>query len=181
MSDEIEVLKIVTQRLDGAGIPYMLSGSMAMNYYAQPRMTRDIDLVVDIAPAEAKRVTALFAPDFVCEEEAVLEAARRRGMFNIIHAEWIVKVDLIIRKDLPYRREEFDRRCRVVLEGMEIWMVAAEDLLLSKLHWAKDSHSELQLRDVRNLIASLADLDWQYIEKWARELGVSDLLSEVRS
>lgn len=65
MSGEIEVLKTVVQRLDRAGIPYMVSGSMALDYYAQLRMTRDIDVAVEVGPADAGRVDALFAPDFV--------------------------------------------------------------------------------------------------------------------
>ncbi len=181
MSDETEVLKLVAQRLDAAGIAYMVSGSMAMNYYAQPRMTRDIDIVIDLAPADAERVAALFAPDFVCEVDAVRDAARQRGMFNVIHAEWVVKVDFMVCKDVPYRREELARRRRVTIQGQEVAIVAPEDLLLSKLYWAKDTRSEMQLRDARNLIASLPGLDWTYIERWAPALSVSALLAAVRS
>lgn len=101
-------------------------------------------------------------------------------MFDIIHTERVVKVDFIIRKEIPYRREEFRRRRQVSLEGMAVSMVAPEDLLLSKLHWAKNSGSELQMRDARNLIVSVVHLDWPYIEKWASELAVSDLLAEAR-
>lgn len=180
MSDEVAVLKIVAQRLDALRIPYMLSGSMAMNYYAQPRMTRDIDIVIALDPADAEPVARLFAADFVCEVDAVRDAARRRGMFNIIHCEWVVKVDFVVRKDLPYRHEEFARRRRVVVEGTEIAIVTPEDLLLSKLHWAKNSQSELQLRDARNLVASVTDLDWAYLDRWAGELTVTALLAAVR-
>jgi hypothetical protein len=179
MLDELEILKLVAARLADAGISYMVSGSMAMNYYAQPRMTRDID--IELGPADIPRVVALFTPDFLCEVEAVRDAVRRRGMFNIIHGESIVKVDFIVRKDLPYRVEEFGRRRYVDIGQMSLWMVSPEDLLLSKLHWAKDSRSELQLRDARNLIACVGDLDWGYIEAWARDLSVSDLLAQVRS
>src|SRR5205814_1078459 len=102
----------------------------------------------------------------------------RRGMFNIIHHDSIVKVDFIVRKDLPYREEEFARRHAVDIGGATVWMVAPEDLLLSKLDWAKENHSEIQLRDVQNLITAVVGLDWNYIEQWAEELAVSDLLSE---
>jgi hypothetical protein len=61
-----------------------------------------------------------------------------------------------------------------------MWLVTAEDLLLSKLVWAADSHSEIQLQDVRNLISSVAHLDWTYIERWATELTLSELLREVQ-
>ena len=49
MHAELEVLKIVSERLEAAHIPYMLTGSFAMAYYGQPRMTRDLDLVVALA------------------------------------------------------------------------------------------------------------------------------------
>jgi hypothetical protein len=181
MADELDILKLVAARLDAARIPYMVSGSMAINYYAQPRMTRDVDIVVELDSRDADRVTALFAPDFLCEVEAVRDAVRRRGKFNIIHGASIVKVDFIVRKDLPYRLEEFARRRSVDIGRAAVWMVSPEALLLSKLHWAKDSRSELQMRDARNLIACVADLDWSYVEKWAAELSVSSLLVEVRS
>lgn len=60
-------------------------------------------------------------------------------------------------------------------------IVSPEDLLLSKLEWASDSHSDFQLRDVRSLIASVPGLDWAYIDRWAVELGVAALLAEVRT
>jgi hypothetical protein len=159
----------------------MLTGSMAMNYYAQPRMTRDIDVVVELEPRDAQRIAALLAHDFVWELEAVPDAALRRGMFNIIHREWVVKIDFVVRKESAYRGEEFKRRRQVEIEGKPTWIVGPEDLLLSKLHWAKDSPSELQLRDVRNLADSVPGLDWNYINHWAAEIGVSALLDEVRS
>jgi hypothetical protein len=181
MSDELDVLKLVATRLGAAGIPYMLSGSMAMNYYAQPRMTRDIDLVVELEATDADRFATLFSPDFYCDAEAVYDAIARQTMFNIIHTERVVKVDCIVRKGTPYRRTEFSRRRAISLEEVTVWVVTAEDLLLSKLHWAKDTHSELQLGDARNIVAAVADLDWSYLHRWAEELSVSPLLSEICS
>ncbi len=180
-SDELSVLVDVAARLDGAGIAYMLSGSMALSFYAEPRLTRDIDIVLEIAPGDAERIEALFVDDFLCDVDAVRDAARRGGMFNIIHSERIVKVDFIVRKALPFRQQEFDRRRRVVVQGVAVSIVTPEDLLLSKLDWAKDSRSEVQLRDVRSLITALPDLDWAYIEHWAAVLSVGELLAEVRA
>lgn len=48
MDDYLRVLLLVGKRLEEAGIPYMLSGSTAMNFYARPRMTRDLDIVVEL-------------------------------------------------------------------------------------------------------------------------------------
>ena len=181
MTDEILVLKIIAERLDSAGIPYMVSGSVAMNFYARPRMTRDIDIVVELRPSDASRLEALFGEDFSVDADDIKGAIARRSLFNLIHQELVIKADMIVRKDSPYRREEFDRRRKVSFEGFELSIVTAEDLILSKLYWARDSRSEMQLGDVRNLISVVKGLDWSYIERCANDLGVAELLKEVRA
>jgi hypothetical protein len=70
VQNELDIVRDVSARLDGAGIGYMLTGSMAMNYYAQPRMTRDIDLVVALRPGDTDRVVRLFTPDYYVSREA---------------------------------------------------------------------------------------------------------------
>lgn len=132
----MEVLKSVAKRLDEAGIPYMVSGSVAMNFYAQPRMTRDIDIIVELMPRDARRLRALFAA-------------------------------------------EFERRRAIALEGCPVSVAAPEDLVLSKLHWAKDSGSEMQMRDVRNLIDLCQDMDRTYLRRWAADIGVGGLLEKA--
>ena len=180
MSEQLDVLKLVVERLQRVDIAYMISGSMALNYYAQPRLTRDIDIVVALRREDAERVTSLFAADFYIDADAVRNAIAQLGMFNIIHYDHVMKVDCIVRKDTSYRQEEFTRRIAVEIDGVTMWLVTAEDLLLSKLVWAAESHSEMQLQDVHNLIRAVADLDWTYIERWANELTVGELLREVR-
>jgi hypothetical protein len=165
--DELfDFLVPITERLDRARIPYMLSGSVALSLYAQPRMTRDVDLVIEIEEAQVDQFVELFEADCYLDRESVLDAVRARGMFNIIHEAWIVKADFVVRKDQPYRKTEFGRRRTVSVGGKAFSIVTAEDLLLSKLLWAKTSRSELQLDDVRNLILSEKMLDWPYIERW---------------
>jgi hypothetical protein len=177
MQNELDIVRDVSAKLDSAGIGYMLTGSMAMNYYAQPRMTRDIDVVVALRPADAVRVVQLFSPDYYVSREAVDNSIARQSLFNLIHNESVIKVDCIVRKQNEYRLTEFNRRQRIKIEDFETWIVSKEDLILSKLFWAKDSHSELQLRDVKNLVATGCDRD--YIRQWTRELGVVNLWQEV--
>lgn len=174
---QLEILRDVSQRLSSAGINFMVTGSTAMNYYVQPRMTRDIDLVVAITPADAKRIISLFEPDYYVPSSSVANAIARRSMFNIIHQQSVIKVDLIVLKNDPYQLEEFSRRQEVMIEDFKTWIVSQEDLILSKLFWAKDSRSEMQLRDVSNLLTG--DLDQAYLLSRAAMLGVADLLDEV--
>ena len=144
MNEELEALKTVAQRLDRARISYMVTGSIAMNYYAAPRMTRDIDMVVELGSEGADAVCELFQHDFYVDREAVRKAIAQRGIFNIIHATSVIKVDFVVRKESPYRREEFARRRRVSIEGQDLSIVAPEDLVISKLDWARDTRSEVQ-------------------------------------
>ena len=175
MSTELEVLQDAIARLEGAGIAYMLTGSVALSYYAEPRMTRDVDLVVELDRRDAKSVADLFAPDYYVSADDVARAISGRTMFNVLHLGKLVKLDLIVRKDTAYRRREFGRRERVQLPGFDAWIVSREDLILSKLAWAKGSGSELQLRDVGALLA--ADVDEAYLRDCAGELSVSALLT----
>jgi len=176
MSAELEVLQDALARLDRAGVATMLTGSLALSYYAEPRMTRDIDLVVEFPGGDSKRLAAVFQPEYYVSETDVERALRERGMFNVLHLEKLVKLDLIVRKDEPFRRHEFERRVRVRLAGFDTWIATREDLILSKLIWAKPSGSELQLRDVRALLAGGADLG--YLRRWATDLGVAGMLEK---
>ena len=177
MKNELDIVRDVSARLDAAGLAFMLTGSMAMNFYAQPRMTRDIDVVVALLPKDAERVVRLFGADYYVSREAVDSSIARHSMFNLIHNESVIKVDCIVRKPTEYRLLEFQRRQRVRIQDFETSIVSKEDLILSKLFWARDSRSELQLRDVRNLVAT--GCDRAHIERWTVELGVAQLWSEV--
>lgn len=180
MSEELEVLRTVAARLDQAGIAYMLTGSMALNYYAVPRMTRDIDLVVELEPGDAERLVRLFQSDFYVDLEAVRHGIVERGIFNLIHDAFVVKVDCVVRKETEYRREEFARRTRVGIEGQTVSIVTPEDLVISKLDWARHTRSEIQLGDVRSLLASVQGLDEAYLRRWTDRLGLAALYEEVR-
>lgn len=181
MDEQLEFLKMIATRLDQAGIPYMLSGSVAMAVYSEPRMTRDIDIVVEYRPEDAARLASLFTDNCLVDPDDVEDAARREGMFNVIHREWVMKADFIARKAAPFRQEEFSRRTRVRIEGIEVSVVTPEDLILSKLAWAKDSGPGLQTRDVQVLVSTRTDLDWTYLNRWAAELGVKSVLDEMRA
>jgi hypothetical protein len=155
----------------------MLTGSFALAYYATPRMTRDLDIVVALHERDVDALVAAFASDFYIDADAARTAVSSERMFNLMHLESGVKVDLIIRKSSEFRQVEFARRQPVTIAGIRTWIVSCEDLILSKLVWALESNSELQRRDIHQLLAEAIDLD--YIRKWAPQLGVTTLLDEL--
>jgi predicted nucleotidyltransferase len=179
MSEELEVLKEVGRRLAAAGIPYMITGSIAANFYAVPRMTRDIDIVVELSEGDIGKFILAFEKDHYLEPKTVREAVKNKRMFNIIHDQYVIKVDFIVRKDTQYRRREFSRKKKISVDGQDLYVVAPEDLILSKLEWAKDSNSEVQLKDVQNLLLSVKRLDRRYLARWAKQLGLDSLYRRV--
>ncbi len=181
MDEQLEFLKLVVARLESARIPYMMTGSMAMSVYAVPRMTRDIDFVVEYEADDAPRIADMFKADCYVDEASIRRASREQSAFNIIHNEWITKADFIVRRDEEYRRVEFARRQGIDVGGVSVSTVTPEDLILSKLSWSRNGDSELQLRDAASIRASVSDLDWKYLGKWASVLGVTGLLERIKS
>src|SRR5438270_13696862 len=124
MLNEFDVIRDVTIRLGSLGIPYMLTGSLAMNYYTLPRMTRDIDLVIEAHAEDVESIASTFEPDYYVERGAISRAIALQRSFNIIHNEAFIKVDCIIRKASEFRLLEFARRREVTIEGFKVWIVS---------------------------------------------------------
>jgi Nucleotidyl transferase AbiEii toxin, Type IV TA system len=177
VASELDVLGIVSARLTDLRLPFMLTGSFALAYYATPRMTRDLDIVVALGEQDIDRLVAALSSEFYVDGDMAREAVRDERLFNLMHLESGIKVDLIVRKSSEYRQVEFERRRPVVFATLRTWIVSPEDLILSKLVWARDSGSELQMRDVRQLLATPVDI--AYIRDWAPRLGVEPLLNEA--
>ncbi len=129
-----------------------------MSIYVLPRATRDFDFIVQLQPQNVEAVVRHFQQGYYCDRDAINEALQRKTMFNIIDHASGFKADLVILKDSEYRRTEFDRRIKVDLESLPIYIVTAEDLLLSKLVWIQDLQSAIQMADIESL-AALETLD----------------------
>jgi hypothetical protein len=150
-----------------------------MAYYGQPRMTRDIDLVVSLAMDDIPGIVAVLSPDFYIDADDARVAVESQRLFNLMHHATGVKVDLIIRKGSEYRQVEFARRHDIEMSGVKTCIVSREDLILSKLIWAKEANSELQRRDVENLLDD--SVDRNYLDRWVERLGVADILREIEA
>ena len=176
--DQKLVLQDCTERFERLRIPYMLTGSMAMIPYAMMRMTRDIDIVVELRSTDAQRIIDEFEPDYYVPHGRVREAISRQRMFNLLHQATVVKVDCVIRKDNEFQKNVFERRRRITLSGIELWIISKEDLILSKLNWAKDTKSEVQMRDVASIIRN--GYDEAYVQLWVQKLSLSENFGEVK-
>lgn len=159
--------------LDEAGIPFMLTGSFAAAYHGIPRATLDIDLVVHPTDAQLRVLVALLeSRGQYVSLEAALEALELESMFNVIDPSTGWKVDLIIRKTRAFSRTEFDRRVRIQFDGMSLDVASIEDVVISKLEWARLGGSLRQIQDVAGLLQVRgAEMDYEYLTQWIAVLG----------
>lgn len=171
MQNIFDLLFYLCQELERRQIAYMISGSLAMSFYARPRMTRDIDMVILLNPKDIDDFIRIFEHNFYYHRPSIEEEVKKRGMFNVIHHQTGYKVDFIVRKDDEFRKVEFERRNRAKMIGMEAWVVSLEDLILSKFIWIQDYQFAQQMDDIKNLLDS-ESLDKQYLIYWIEKLNL---------
>jgi hypothetical protein len=168
------------QQFNDCGIPFMISGSLASSVHGQPRATNDLDLVIDPSSDALERFLARTPPQWYVSTEAARDALARRSIFNVIDVEGGWKADLIIRKDRPFSVEEFRRRIRAQVLGVDVAMVSPEDSILSKLEWSAESGSQRQFADALAVAQMRGeDLDRGYLMRWAAALGVTQTLQRL--
>ncbi len=166
------LLKRITKSLENKNIPYMLSGSIALNNYTIPRMTLDIDIVIELHEEKLNDFLAIFNESYYLNANIVKEETKRLGMFNVIDHVTGFKVDFILRKNTEYRKLEFERKQRTKIADFEVWIVAPEDLIISKIEWIQQYQSDKQINDIQNLIAN-PKLDREYIITWCNKLKLN--------
>jgi hypothetical protein len=177
-----DVLSRITASLTEAGAAYMLTGSFASAYYGASRSTQDIDLVIEATAEQLKNfVLGLPTGEYYADVSAALDALQRHSMFNVIDINSGWKIDLIIRKDRPFSREEFRRRRPVTLHGVSIFLASAEDVIISKLEWSKLAESQRQISDVARILQlRWQSLDRSYLGKWCAELKIENQWADAR-
>lgn len=178
-----ELLRLVIKALGKAGIDYMITGSIASSLQGEPRLTHDIDLVIDIPESAVDELVAAFPfPDFYLDKNSALSAISNKGMFNLIDVKEGSKADFWMLKDEPFDRSRFSRRYIEEFMGLKMHVSSPEDTILMKLKWAKESGgSEKQFTDVLRVYeVQFEKLDRDYLEHWAKELKIESLWEQLK-
>lgn len=185
VGDPIEVTIAVANALDEIGVPYFVGGSIAGALYGVARATIDVDFVVDLRSRDVPPLVARLGGSFHADDLSIEDAVRRRTSTNLIHLPTMFKVDLFVLKDRPWDREQMARRQWIKLgsdRSRGTAFATPEDTILAKLEWYRKGGevSDRQWRDVLGIIAVQGDrIDRSYLEHWARELGLDDLLGKA--
>ena len=176
-----DALTDVAARLNALGVQYMLTGSGAAMFYGLSRSTADLDVVIDLDILDAAPLVDAFDGDYYVDPDAVFDALERRSMFNVIPLFPGLKTDFILLRDEPFQQVAFERRQQVDWHGTPVWVIDPRDLVLSKLNWARDTHSEQQLADVRTIMASGFVEEDDEFRAWIDRLRLHDVLDASRT
>jgi hypothetical protein len=183
--EPLRVALLVVDALERLGVGYHIGGSWASSIHGVPRQTQDIDIVAELRPDFVGRLVAALGEGFYADEASARGAAHARTSFNLIHLDTGVKVDVFVRGDAPFDREEFARhRSEVVRADPECraFVKSPEDTILRKLQWYRQGGetSDRQWGDVLGIVRTQGErLDGTYLRRWSEELGVGDLVERL--
>jgi len=165
--------------LEACEIGFHLTGGVSSIAYGEPRLTQDIDIVIDNARASERCdefVRLMMEADFLFEESEVHRALATRGMFQVLDMSESLKLDVYPRELIPGELSRSEKR--ELFEGVSLPIVALPDAAVSKLIWiSKGSHKNR--RDVRRIFARASHPQQEAIVQLAAQLGLSKLLQEV--
>lgn len=176
-----DLLRLLISRLEDAGIPYALGGSIASMVYGEPRATLDIDVVVTLDARGADRIVKSFPPpDFYLSPGRIAKVAKRGGTFNVIHPASGFKIDFFVASDPIEERQLVGRLRRVVLPGVSGWCSPPEELIAKKLEYFQAGGSTKHLRDIRGMLEISPDaIDLERVEALVHAFHLEDAWREV--
>lgn len=177
---EPDLFLVFLEPLNRAAISYMVTGSVAAMVYGEPRLTHDVDLVVELDARRIGGFVALFpAEEFYCPLEAVIRAEvlrETRGHFNLIHHATGFKADIYPVGRDPLHHWAMGRRHAVEIEQRQVWLAPPEYVILRKLQYHQEGGSDKHLRDIRSILEmSSRMIDRAELEARVSQLGLSEV------
>ena len=154
---EHNLFHIFVSRINKLSIPHMITGAVASIIYGEPRLTNDIDMVIDLKANGVDRFADAFPiEEFYCPPPEVirLEIDRaQRGHFNLIHHETGFRADIYASGRDELHHWGLQNRKPVDVEGEQFWLAPVEYVILRKLEYYREGESEKHLRDIASILA----------------------------
>lgn len=172
-----ELIRHAVEAFDRLGIRYFVTGSVAAIFYGEPRFTNDVDIVVELPFGRIHDLCAAFpAPEFYVSEESARRAVANSSQFNVIHPASGLKLDLMVAERSAFNTSRFSRsRVLGAIPGTSVFFASPEDIILKKLDYYREGHSEKHLRDIAGIYrVSGPELDDAYIQDWVGRLGLGE-------
>lgn len=179
----VEVIEAVVKAFNDAGVEYAITGSVASGLLGEPISTLDVDFVVRMTPQQARQVADELPKRFYCNKESLVEAAQHAGFVNVIDMDTTFKADLSVVKPTEFHHNVFQRRQSIEFAkgGPSFDVVSAEDIILMKLVWRKETRSMKQWENALSVArVKGARMDWKYLFEQARALEIEEDLIKLR-
>jgi len=182
---EPDLFLVFLEPLGRAAIPYMVTGSVAGIVYGEPRVTHDVDLVVQLDALRIADFIALFpGEEFYCPPGEVIEAEvsrETRGHFNLIHHATGFKADIYPVGRDPLHRWAMERRHAAEIEQHRVWVAPPEYVIIRKLQYYQEGGSDKHLRDIRGILElSASTIDMPELEARVSQFGLSEVWRQLR-
>ncbi len=181
---EAELYDIFVSPLNDAGILYMVTGSVASIIYGQPRMTHDIDVVVDLSSTQLPELANQFLPDeFYCPPLEVMRTEMNReirGHFNIIHHQTGFKADIYPICDDTFLKEGLGRRRKIDRPDGPLWVAPPEYVIIKKLQYYAEGRSSKHISDIRGMLDVSGEIiDRALLNRWIDQFGLNEFWRTV--
>lgn len=182
MTPAPSLISLFVAPLNRAGIEYMVTGGLAAVIYGHPRLTLDIDLVLQLAPHEARVFAALWPPgEFYCPP-AEERARAAHGHFNVIHNDSAMRADVYLAGTDELNTWALRHRRVRQVEGEAVQVAPIESVVVSKLRYFQMGGSDRHLRDIaRMLQISGSEVDRPALEGWISRLDLHAAWARART
>jgi hypothetical protein len=159
-----QIARRVIAALNTAEIAHVLVGAFARNYYAEPRSTRDADIVISTATGGLRPFLETLGSDFRMDEQLAFETNTGTLKNVLVHPDSGFVIELFSLSRDAHDQERFKRRRATTYESQPTFVLTAEDYIITKLRWPRSKDFD----DARDVIALQGGaLDWNYIHHWA--------------
>ena len=173
--DFFDILRALIESFPPSAPPYCLIGALALSAWGQPRATKDIDLLMLLDEASQEELLRRLASRGFLKDEAWSKHNPMLQGTMVRLQSGDVPIDLLVPRDAQ-EEEALNRRRMIEVEGLSLWTVSPEDLVLMKLKAGRP----YDFGDVVTVIVRQGNaLDLEYMFRWARRLGIGEELAYV--
>lgn len=177
-----ELFFIALRAVNASGIPYLITGSFASNYYGRPRSTKDADFIIELGDRSINEIVNRLEGDFVLDPQMGFETITASHYYRVRHRESVFMLEFFLLSDSEFAQERFQRRRVIDLEGERTYLPTPEDVVVAKLRWCRHPGRKQDLTDATYVVALQREmLDWDYMAKWCSQHGTLDLLEQLKA
>jgi len=185
-SSPLTIMVLLKSEFEKQNVPYLVGGSVASSFYGIPDLELNVDFMADLKTVNIAPLVEALQDECYIDADMIRDAIDTQSSFNILHLPTMHKADVFVKPSNAWAAEQMARRLpqKIAVNDREevIQFACPEHMILQKLHWFRlgGGVSKYQLPDVVGMLKVQAGyLDYEYLEHWAQELNLTDLLRQA--